>query len=498
LPIFWEELLLLKKSRFQGQGKTMNTLIYKFQRSGVFAVLGLAFVLAAALAVPASAQTRDITIGDGVVSKIEIAPSTTLTVRTNKPYADILIGDTGIIDAFPLTDSSLYIQARQNGLTNVTLYDSNKKLLEVLSVLVRTDFSELERAISRAVPSAQVDVLNVNNRIRLSGQVKNNVDERRVLEIASQFSSDPIVNALQVKSAQQVELDVRILEVERNSGRNLGVDLTGTRSDGSQAFTTNFAQSAIPAGAPFGSVVGQLLEVSGFRIDTVINALEAKGLARRLANPKLVTTSGIEANFVVGGEVPIPEATINENGTAISGTDYREYGVRLNFVPQVLDDELISLRISPEVSDIDPSVTVNGQPAFISRKAETTVSLRNGQSFAIAGLLQANNARTTDQVPWLGQVPILGALFSSRGFQKRETDLVILVTPRLVQPVGPNKPLASPLDDARSSNDVELFLLGMLEVNRNLLRRFRDGTGVAGPYGHMIDLEFEDGVIKKK
>ncbi len=489
----------MKKSRFQGQGKIMNRLIYKFQRSGVFAMLGLAVVLGSALAVPASAQTRDITIGDGVVSKIEIAPSTTLTVRTNKPYADILIGDTSIIDAFPLTDSSLYIQARQNGLTNVTLYDSNKKLLEVLSVLVRTDFSELERAISRAVPSAQVDVLNVNNRIRLSGQVKNNVDERRVLEIASQFSSDPIVNALQVKSAQQVELDVRILEVERNSGRNLGVDLTGTRTNtGAPVFNTNGAQFTATSATPFGSVVGELLEVSGVQIDVVINALESKGLARRLANPKLVTTSGIEANFVVGGEVPIPEATINENGTAISGTDYREYGVRLNFVPQVLDDELISLRISPEVSDIDPSVTVNGQPAFISRKAETTVSLRNGQSFAIAGLLQANNARTTDQVPWLGQVPILGALFSSRGFQKRETDLVILVTPRLVQPVGPNKPLASPLDDARSSNDVELFLLGMLEVNRNLLRRFRDGTGVVGPYGHMIDLEFEDGVIKKK
>ena len=172
--------------------------------------------------------------------------------------------------------------------------------------------------------------------------------------------------------------------------------------------------------------------------------------------------------------------------------------MRLNFLPVVLDDQLVRLRISPEVSDIDPSLSVNGQPAFISRKADTTVSLRNGQSFAIAGLLQANNARSVDQVPWLGQVPVLGTLFASREFQKRETDLVILVTPRLVAPVGPDTPLVSPLDETVPSNDVELFLLGMLEVDKQLLNRFRDGHGVVGPYGHMIDLEFEDGVIVKK
>ena len=200
----------------------------------------------------------------------------------------------------------------------------------------------------------------------------------------------------------------------------------------------------------------------------------------------------------MGGEVPITVASRDESGAIVQATDYREYGVRLNFIPVVLDDELISLRIMPEVSDIDPSVTVNGQPAFISRKAETTVSLRNGQSFAIAGLLQANNARNIEQLPWLGQIPVLGALFSSRRFEKRESDLVILVTPRLVSPVGPDTPLASPLDDSRSSNDVELFLLGMMEVDRDTIRRFRDGAGVVGPYGHIIDLEFEDGVIKKK
>ena len=447
---------------------------------------------------PGFAQTRDVIIDDGIVTALTLAPGRTLTLQTNKPYADILIGNTSVLDVFPLTPSSLYVQTKGLGATNVTLYDEEKRLLEVIDVNVRIDFSDLEREIRRAVPSAQVSAQNINNRIRVSGVVKNDLDKARVLEIADQYSEEDVIDGIRVHTAQQVELDVRILEVERTSGRSLGVDLTGTRSDGSTAFRTIGAQTTAANGTPFGTIVGDLLSVGGVDVDIVINALEGRGLARRLANPKLVTTSGVEANFVVGGEVPIQESTIGENGNVATSTGYREYGVRLNFVPVVQDDNVIRLRINPEVSDIDPSLTVNGQPAFISRKAETTVSLRSGQSFAIAGLLQVNNARNSDQVPLLGQVPILGTLFSSRRFRKDETDLVILVTPRLVAPVDADTPLRSPLDDTRSSNDVELFLLGMLEVDRNLLRRFREGDGVIGPYGHMIDLEFEDGVIEKK
>ena len=467
---------------------------------GMVAQLGLFLAVACialAMALPAAAQVKSIIIDDGVVSKITLAPGKTLTIESNEGFADILIGNTDIIDVFPLTDNSLYIQAKASGRTNVTLYSVDKKLLEVIDVQVATDFTEAARAIQRAVPSAQVSVVNINDRIRLSGVVKDNVDLSRVIEIAQQFSTEPVINSIQVQSAQQVELDVRILEVERNSGRELGVDLTGTDTgSGVQRFNTGGGLSS--GNVPFGSAVGELLTISGVQIDVVINALEAKGLARRLANPKLVTTSGIEANFVVGGEVPISETSTDSNGNVATGTGYREYGVRLNFVPVVLDNQMIRLRISPEVSDIDPSLSVNGQPAFISRKADTTVSLRNGQSFAIAGLLQSNNARNVRQVPWLGQVPILGTLFSSRGFQKRETDLVILVTPRLVSAVGPDQPLQSPLDETVPSNDVELFLLGMLEVDRQLLKRFHDGEGIVGPYGHLIDLEFEDGVIVKK
>ncbi|WP_212523411.1 type II and III secretion system protein family protein [Actibacterium sp. MT2.3-13A] len=465
---------------------------------------GLSSLFAAALmagglalgSASASAQTRLIDIADGQVSNVIISPGHTLTIETDEPFANIVIGNTDVVDVFPLTETSLYLQAKNSGFTNVTLYNDAQKLLEVIDIRIKVDYTELRTAIGRAVPSAQVEVTNVNDRIRLSGTVKDNVDLGRVLEIADQYSTEPVVNALRVAAAQQVQLDVRILEVNRNSGRELGVELTGTKqSSGLQRFSTG--ANAATSVAPFGNAVGHLLSISGTSVDYVINALEEKGLARRLANPSLVTTSGIEANFVVGGEIPIDKSII-EDGEVATETGYREYGVRLNFLPTVLDNNLISLRISPEVSDVDTSLTVNGQPAFISRKAETTVSLRDGQSFAIAGLLQASNERNVEQVPWLGQVPVLGALFRSTAFQKRETDLVILVTPHLVRPAAPDEPLRSPLDDARSSDDVELFLLGMLEVDRQLLRRFAEGDGVIGPYGHMIDLEFEDGLIEKK
>jgi pilus assembly protein CpaC len=453
--------------------------------SALVVCLGLA-TLPAAL----HAQERMVALGgDSVIEPIMMKPGFTLTVRTDRAFSDIVVGNSAVADVFPLTDTSVYVQANNTGATNVSFFGPNKALLGVMILNVRVDFNDLQQAINRAVPNADVSVANINGRVRVSGEVRDGPSLARVLELAEQFSDQPVLNAVRVTDPQQVQLDVRILEVSRTAGRELGVELSSNRTN------TGIASTSVP----FGSFVGNLLAGAGADIDIVINALETKGLARRLANPTLVTSNGVEANFVVGGEVPIQTTALNADGVPIgTGTDYREYGVRLNFRPTVLDNALISLEIRPEVSDIDTSVTVNGQPSFISRKADTTVTLRDGQSFAIAGLLQVDNERNVQQVPWIGQIPVLGTLFRSTAFQKQETDLVILVTPRLVRPSSQNEPLVSPLDGARSSNDVELFLLGMLEVNKDMIRSFVDGTGVVGPYGHMIDLEFDDALVEKK
>ncbi|MDX1822720.1 MAG: type II and III secretion system protein family protein [Paracoccaceae bacterium] len=464
------------------------------QRARLAASRALAAVvlatLAATLPVAVAAQERMVALGgESVIEPIMLKPGFTLTVRTDRPFSDIVVGNSSVADVFPLTDTSVYVQANNTGATNVSFFGPNKSLLGVMILNVRVDFNDLQQAINRAVPNANVTVANINGRVRVSGEVRDGPSLARVLELAEQFSDQPVLNAVRVTDPQQVQLDVRILEVSRTAGRELGVELSSNRTN-----------TGIPStSVPFGSFVGNLLAGAGADIDIVINALETKGLARRLANPTLVTSNGVEANFVVGGEVPIQTTALNADGVPIgTGTDYREYGVRLNFRPTVLDNALISLEIRPEVSDIDTSVTVNGQPSFISRKADTTVTLRDGQSFAIAGLLQVDNERNVQQVPWIGQIPVLGALFRSSAFQKQETDLVILVTPRLVRPSSQNEPLVTPLDGARSSNDVELFLLGMVEVNKDMIRSFVDGTGVVGPYGHMIDLEFDDALVEKK
>jgi pilus assembly protein CpaC len=453
----------------------------------------------------ADAQTRRISLGGGNVSNVTVPPGTTLTIQTDTSFANIVVGNPEVADVVPLNERSLYIQGKGSGSTTVSIYDGRDELLGVLEVLVELDFDQLAADIRAAVPGARISISNVNNRIRLSGIVKDGRDLNRALEIAQQYAGEDrrVLNQLRVADAQQVSLEVRIIEAARSAGRDLGIGFDGV-NPGKGIFTMNhrmnigvddgnlvreLGNEPTQNGTPFGQLIAQILEIAGWKIDIVINALEAKGLVRRLAQPNLITVSGSPAEFHAGGEVPILTA-VTANGTSATQTDYRPYGVRLSFTPTVLEDGLINLVIAPEVSEIDRSVTVNGNPGFISRRATTTVELRDGQSFAIAGLLTTVNASDVKQMPWLGQVPVLGTLFRSTSFQKRESDLVIVVTPRLVRPAAPDENLASPLDKTRPGNDVEVFLLGMLEVDKKMLRDFKEGNGIIGPYGHIIDLEF--------
>ncbi|HEX9906300.1 MAG TPA: type II and III secretion system protein family protein, partial [Propylenella sp.] len=280
----------------------------------------------------------------------------------------------------------------------------------------------------------------------------------------------------------------------RNAGRELGVSWRFRDQDvRSTTGGFNFPPSEepdriLPSGnEPFGTVLANIID-AGIKVDLLVQALEGKGLARRLAEPNLVALSGESASFLAGGEVPIPVPG-DDGRIAI---EYKRFGVQLIFTPVVIGDGLINLRLETEVSEVSSAtpVLIGGvlAPSFTTRNAVTTLELRDGQSFAMAGLLQTSNRKSQQQIPWLGQIPVLGALFRSSDYQKQETDLVIIVTPSLVRPAAPDEPLATPLDSARPSNDVEFFLLGMQEVNDDMLRRFAKGEGIYGPYGHIIDL----------
>jgi pilus assembly protein CpaC len=225
----------------------------------------------------------------------------------------------------------------------------------------------------------------------------------------------------------------------------------------------------------------------GYQVDAIVNALEQKGLARSLAEPNLVALSGDTASFLAGGEYPVPVPS----GLGTVSIEYKRYGVGLAFTPTVLGNGLINLRIEPEVSQLDTSrqIQVAGisVPPLIVRRASTTVELRDGQSFVIGGLLQSIGQNALMQLPWVGDVPVLGALFRSAQYQKNETDLAIIVTPRLVRPLRPGDPARTPLDASLPANDIDLFLLGKTEVPRPVARIF-DGVEPREFAGHVLDL----------
>jgi pilus assembly protein CpaC len=256
--------------------------------------------------------------------------------------------------------------------------------------------------------------------------------------------------------------------------------------------------TATPA-AGFGTILANVISTAnGTTLDVLISALETQGLVRRLAEPNLITLSGDPARFLAGGEFPVPVAATTLGGIPTITIEFKKFGVELEFLPTVLSRGVINLRVEPSVSELDyaNAVTVSGTtiPALTKRDARTTVELRDGQSFAIAGLLQTRSAKQLEQVPWIGSVPVLGSLFRSAGYLQNETDLVIIVTPRLVSPAVPGQRLASPLDSRLPGNDVDFFLNGQPEVRKRYTDYVAAGGELKGPYGHIVVPEYNGGV----
>ncbi|ESX12637.1 MULTISPECIES: type II and III secretion system protein family protein [unclassified Mesorhizobium] len=245
--------------------------------------------------------------------------------------------------------------------------------------------------------------------------------------------------------SQQVNLEVRVLEAKRNAGRDLGVSIKSTNRSGTTRTGTRVAavdEDDVVLGPgslitgllsntnPFAALITRVID-SNIKVDLIIEALEAKGVVRTLAEPNLTTLSGEPASFNAGGEVPI-RVVGNDGQITIT---YKQFGVNLLFTPVVLDDGKIHMKLAPEVSDLT-GFTTAGDPIFTNRKLETVVELRDGQSFAVGGLLSSKTTKLQNQVPWLGQVPVIGALFRNSSNQKEETELVVIVTPHIVRPVS--------------------------------------------------------------
>ena len=430
-------------------------------------------------------------------------------VHTDTSFVDVTVGDPDVADVNPLTDHSLSILGKKIGTTRVSVYSEGKKLVGIFDVEVSYDISRLTNELKRRFPGSGLKAASVNGRIMLSGQVADAATLDQAVTIARQFGPQ-IINSVSVASPQQVMLEVRFIEISRTAGRDLGVQWNRFGSNSitnignrvpapglpvtAATIAGETAAGVLSGGSPFGFMIGRLV-ASGVSTDVLINALEQKGIARSLAEPNLVALSGDTASFLAGGEYPIPVSGSFGQVTV----DYKKYGVGLAFTPTVLGHGLINMKIQPEVSQIDATHSVSvaagvSVPALIVRRASTTVELRDGQSFVIGGLLQSDNKRQIEQLPWLGSVPVLGALFSSKSYQNNQTDLAIIVTPHLVRPTRPGDVVRTPTDDSLPPNDADFFLLGKTEVTRAEAEAFTPESAQVAmaenvPFtGHMLDI----------
>lgn len=440
-------------------------------------------LLVPALAAPALAQTVNYDLATTSVMRINLPVSQAVTVTLSEAVGKIVSADPTIADAQPITDKSLYLVGKAFGTTTVNLYSAAGAPVGLLAVEVGADTADMSRSIRAAVPNSSVKVSTVNGRVRLSGNVPDAQAMQKVLDVVGQYGSPAIINTMTLAGGQQVNLEVRILEAQRDAGRELGLSWSG--SGGGKTVSVGGGSPDPSADAnSFSSFITSVISGgTGFNLGVTINALETKGLVRTLAEPNLTTLSGVNASFLAGGQIPIRVPDSNGNVTL----NYRDFGVRLVFTPVVLDGDRIQIHLTPEVSGIN-GFTSGGDPIFSTRNLDATVELRDGQSFSVAGLLQNNSNLSQNQLPWLGDVPIIGSLFKSSGYQKHETELVVIVTPRLVQPSTPGQVLATPLDQAQPANDAEFFALGQMEVTPKMIQSFQSGAGVSGPYGYIMDL----------
>ena len=411
-------------------------------------------------------------LGEDGALRLDLNKSQVLT--TSRPYKRISVGSADVTEVNGINPTRLLVTAKKVGSTQIILWDDDENS-ETIDVVVQADVRGLREIYKLLLPDAKVDVHMNESAIVLSGRVPNLTTGEQAQLIAGCYGSK-VLNLLEIYGEQQVMLQVRLAEVSKSATNQLGVNLG--YSDGSSFFGSNIGQvspfqieageggigSEIAFGGPSASVTQFGRMTSGnSTFGYMITALRQNNLLRILAEPNLVATSGQEASFLAGGEFPIP-VTQGGGGTgdvAIT-IEYREFGVRLRFTPVVLGDGKIRLKVEPEVSDLDFTTAVRFGgfviPGLSTRKLLTTVELADGETFAVAGLLNHNVTSTKDVTPVLGDLPVLGTLFRSVRYQRKETELVVLVTPRIVSGLRPGEVPLLPGEVWRHPSEAELFL----------------------------------------
>ncbi|MBR9653027.1 type II and III secretion system protein family protein [Thalassovita aquimarina] len=466
------------------------------------ALVGLSMAICG-LHVPDMAQAQQLrVVKKGTSSSLSVPMNRAVVVESETPFAELSIANPAIADISSLSDRSIYVLGKSPGTTTLTLLNAQGQLITNVDVVVAADVAEFKERLRQILPGEKIEVRTANDGIVLSGTVSSAMKLQRALDLANRYAPEKVSNLMTVGGVQQVLLKVRFAEMERNVSKSLSSSLSlngnsggvtlngGSNTTNTSGGVTTALGGSIPAVNENNGAMLFGFGVGSVEVGVLLEALETKGVVRTLAEPNLTALSGQEAKFLAGGEYPVP---VSQDNGAIS-VEFKSFGVELNFVPRVVDGDLINLELRAAVSAIDPS---NGYvtdaftiDAFRRRETSTTVEMRDGESFAIAGLLQDEFIDKNGQIPWLGDIPILGALFRSAEYQRSQSELVIIVTAHLVTPTR-GEALALPTDRITPPSEKDLFLYG--RVARDKTRKLKGAAGevarqdFSGSYGYVME-----------
>jgi pilus assembly protein CpaC len=408
-------------------------------------------------------------------------------LRSAYPITRISVADPEIADIILISEKEIYVNGLHSGVTNLSIWGKNR--FTSATVTVEADLTLLKEKLHQILPDQKIAVQAAGGSVVLSGEVSGPQAQDTALSLAASFGGgkkEKVVNLLHVGGVQQVMVEVRLAEIDRTVLDQMGINWTALAPQGNiftqQVNALNALSNLIrvfssgtgvpnPGGVSTTytqSFSSNLQSIAGFKAGGLIwtmffNILKQNNLGRVLAEPNLVTTSGQEASFLAGGLYPVPSPQPSAIGAATVTVTYQPYGVGLKFTPTVLDGDMIAMKLEPEVSELDPSVTVVvagfSIEGFLVRRMSSHLEVHDGQTIAMAGLLSDEDRNIVNKVPWAGDVPVLGNLFRSSSWQKQETELVVLVTPHLVKPVTPGTARLSD-DKWVDPSDLEKYLLG--------------------------------------
>lgn len=420
--------------------------------SRMLPALLVAALLSLASGAPVAAQSELTPTGSTI--RVELNEGT--LVRLERPAASVFIANPEVADVAIKSPRLVYVFGKAPGETTLYAVDENENVLINASLSVSHNLSRLEGTLRSLLPGSTVNVLSIDGGIVLDGYVDTAIESADAQLLATRFvaEGETVINRLRVTEPNQVNLRVRVAEVSRQVLRQLGFNWAAAINGSDIAF--GLVSKSLPGAS---AILGNPLQptdkffadisAGDFDLNALIDALAEENLVSLLAEPNLTALSGETASFLAGGEFPVPISQESDNTSATITVEFKNFGVSLAFTPTVLSSSRISMRVRPEVSALSDQGAVQlGNfviPALTVRRAETTVELASGQSFAIAGLIQNNGRLSATKIPGLGDIPILGELFRSDSFNRQETELVIIVTPYVVKPVPANM-IAAPTD----------------------------------------------------